>query len=113
MQCVQLVGDRRGDKVVLGCEVGVEGAVGQPGVRHERGDSGAVDAVPLEPSTGRLNDPLPCLLLVFFRVPHHAFLHLSRAYAGNTALAKVSVPPGPTSRIRTPCSRTSWSSDPE
>ena len=77
VQCVQLVGDRGGDKAVLGFEVSVEGAVGQARVLHERRDTGAVDAVPLEPSTGGGNDPLPCLLLVFFRVPHHLFLSLS------------------------------------
>jgi hypothetical protein len=60
----ELVGDRGGDQVVLGCEVGVEGAVGQPRVGHERGDPGAVDAVALEPAADRLDDPPPCRLLV-------------------------------------------------
>jgi hypothetical protein len=61
-----LVGDGGGDQVVLGGEVGVEGAVGQPGVGHERGDPGAVDAVALEPAAGRLDDPQPGRLLVLF-----------------------------------------------
>src|SRR5207244_3114398 len=67
----ELVGDRGGDQVVLGGEVGVEGAVSQPGVGHERGDPGAVDAVALEPAARRLDDPLPGYLLVFFPVPRH------------------------------------------
>src|SRR6185437_2017583 len=41
---------RGGDQVFLGCEVGVEGAVGQTRVDHECGDPGAVDAVALEPA---------------------------------------------------------------
>jgi hypothetical protein len=48
----ELVGERGGDQVVLGWEVGVEGAVGQPRVRHERGDPGAIDAAALEPAPG-------------------------------------------------------------
>ena len=43
----ELVGDRGGDQVFLGWEVGVKGAVGRPGVGHERRDPGAVDAVAL------------------------------------------------------------------
>ena len=70
----ELVGDRGGDQVFLGWEVGVEGAVGQPGVGHERGDPGAVDAVALEPAAGRLDDPLPGRLLVLCPVPHRALL---------------------------------------
>ena len=75
----ELVGDRGGDQVVLGCEVGVEGAVGQPRVGHERGDPGAVDAVALEPAAGRLDDPPPCRLLVLLAVPHHTLLHRREA----------------------------------
>jgi hypothetical protein len=55
-------------------EVGVEGAVGQPGVGHERGDPGAVDAVALEPAASRLDDPLPGRLLVLCPVPRHTLL---------------------------------------
>ena len=73
----QLVGDRGGDEVVLGVEVGVERAVGQPCVRHERGDAGAVDAVALEPPTGRLDDPPPGRFLVFLAVPGHSPLLVS------------------------------------
>jgi hypothetical protein len=36
--CAQLVGDRRGDQLALGVEMGVEGAVGQPRLRHQYGD---------------------------------------------------------------------------
>ena len=75
----QLLGDRGGDEVVLGREVGVEGAVGQPGVRHQRGDARSVDAVSLEPAAGRLDDPPSRRLLVVFAVPRHAFLHSPRA----------------------------------
>jgi hypothetical protein len=70
----ELVGDRGGDQVFLGWEVGVEGAVGQPGVGHERGDPGAVDAVLLEPAAGRLDDPPPRRLLVLCPVPRHTLL---------------------------------------
>ena len=70
----ELVGDRGGDQVFLGWEVGVEGAVGQPGVGHERRDPGAIDAVALEPAASRLDDPLPGRLLVFFPVPRHTLL---------------------------------------
>ena len=57
-------------------EVGVESAVGQPGVGHQRRDSRAVDAVPLEPSAGRLDDPPPRRLLVLVPVPRHIYLPL-------------------------------------
>ena len=67
----QLVGDRRGDEVLLRCEVGVEGAVGQPRVRHQRRDAGAVDAVTLQTLTGGLDDPPPGRFLVFLAVPGH------------------------------------------
>jgi len=33
--------------------------VADPGVGHERGDPGAVDAVALESAAGRLDDPSP------------------------------------------------------
>ena len=71
----EFIGERGGDQVVLGCEVGVEGAVGQPRVGHERGDPRAVDAVALEPAAGRLDDPLPGRLLVLLAVPHRTLLH--------------------------------------
>lgn len=60
----QLVGDDSGDEIVLGREVGAEGAVGWSHVCHERGDPRAVDAVPLESAAGSLHDPSRCRLLV-------------------------------------------------
>src|SRR5687768_8633663 len=66
-----LLGDRGGDEVVLGVEVGVEGAVGQPRVGHERGNARSVDPVTLEPPTGRLDDPPPGRFLVLLAVPGH------------------------------------------
>ena len=57
--------------------MGVEGAVGQTGVGHERGDAGAVDAVALEPPTGGLDDPPPGRFLVFLAVPGHTPLLVS------------------------------------
>lgn len=71
---VQLVGDSGRDEVVLGCEVGVEGAVGQSGVVHEGGDPGAVDAVLFQPAAGGVQDPSPCRLLVVCAVPRHRIL---------------------------------------
>src|SRR5829696_8475286 len=71
---VQLLGDGRRHQLLLRREVLVERAVGQPCVRHERGDAGAVDAVPLEPATGRLDDPPPRRLLVLAAVPRHPCL---------------------------------------
>ena len=73
----QLVGDCRGDEVLLRCEVGVEGAVGQPGVRHEHGDAGAVDAITLQTLTGGLDDPPPRRFLVFLSVAGHTPLLVS------------------------------------
>src|SRR5438067_13637235 len=71
----QLFGDRPCDEVLLGFEVGVESAVGQPRVGHERGDPRAVNAVSLEPTACRLDDSLPRRLLMRFPVPSHARLH--------------------------------------
>ena len=71
----ELLGERVRDEVLLRVEVGVERAVGQPRVRHERGDPRPVDAVALEPTAGRLDDPPPRRLLVVFSVPSHARLH--------------------------------------
>ncbi len=71
----ELVGDRGDDQVVLGVEVGVERAVGQSRVGHERGDPRAVDAVGLEPAPGRLDDPPPRHLLALSPVSHHTLLH--------------------------------------
>ena len=69
----ELVGDRGGDQVVLGWEVGVEGAVGQPGVGHERGTP-----EPSMPSRlsrrPRLDVPLPGRLLVLCPVPRRTLL---------------------------------------
>ena len=70
----ELVRDHARDEVLLRVEVGVERAVGQAGVRHERGDSGTIDAVSLEPAASPLDDPPPRALLVIFRVPSHARL---------------------------------------
>jgi hypothetical protein len=71
------------DEVVLGLEVGVEGSVGQPGIRHERGDAGSVDPVQLEPLAGPFDDPLPRHLLVLLGVARHRvpFLSLCGAIA--------------------------------
>ena len=41
----QLVGEDVRDEILLGREVGVEGAVGQAGVGHDGRHAGAVDAV--------------------------------------------------------------------
>ena len=54
--------------------MGVEGAVGQLRVRHQRGDPRAVDAVSLEPASGRLDDPPTGRLLVLLAVPHQGLL---------------------------------------
>jgi len=72
--CAYLVGDRGGDEVLLGGEVSIEGAVGQPRIRHEGGDPRAVDAVSPESTAGGLDDPLPRLPLALFPVPHHTLL---------------------------------------
>ena len=64
----QLVGEDVGDEILLGGEVGVEGAVGQAGVGHHGGHAGAVDAVLLEAPSGRFEDALSGgLLLVLAR----------------------------------------------
>src|SRR5215203_2713111 len=64
----ELVGDRGGDEVFLGGEVCVEGAIGQPRVRHERGDPRAVDAVSLEPTAGsRIRRLVACLCSLPYR----------------------------------------------
>ena len=57
--------------------MGVEGAVRQPGVGHERGDARAVDAVALEAPTGGLDDAAPGGFLVFLAVPGHTPLLVS------------------------------------
>src|SRR5438132_1153724 len=49
----QLVSEDVRDEILLGREVGVEGAVRQAGVGHESRYAGAVDAVLLEASSGR------------------------------------------------------------
>ena len=41
----QLVGEHVRDEIFLGHEVGVEGAVGQAGVGHHGGHTGAVNAI--------------------------------------------------------------------
>jgi hypothetical protein len=70
----QLVGEHVGDEVLLGREVGVEGAVGQAGVGHHGGDAGAVDAVLFEAPSGRFEDPLSGGLLVALVVAHSAIV---------------------------------------
>ena len=60
----QLVGEDVGDEILLGGEVGVEGAVGQAGVGHHGGHAGAVDAVFFEAPSGRFEDALSGGLLV-------------------------------------------------
>jgi hypothetical protein len=55
--------------------VGVEGAVGEPGVGHQSCDAGPVDAVALEPATSRLDDAPTRGFLVLDAVTRHAFLH--------------------------------------
>jgi hypothetical protein len=51
---LQLIGEDVPDQVLLGGEVGVEGAVRQSGVGHQRRHAGAIDAVSLEAPPGRL-----------------------------------------------------------
>ena len=67
----ELLGDDRGDQVVLRGEVAVEGAVGQAGVSDEGRDAGAVDAVALEPASGGRDHPAPGLFLVLRAVSRH------------------------------------------
>ena len=76
---VELVRDRARDEVLLRVEVGIEGAIGQAGVRHERRHPGAIDPVPLEPTAGCLDDPPPRRLLVLFPVPGHRRLLTGKA----------------------------------
>ena len=68
----QLLGEDVGDEVLLGGEVGVEGAVGQAGVGHHGGHAGAVDAVCFEAPSSRFEDALSGGLLVVFAVAHLA-----------------------------------------
>jgi hypothetical protein len=66
----QLVDEHVRDEVLLGREVRVEGAIGQPGVGHHGGHAGAVDAVLFEAPSGRFEDALSGGLLVALRVAH-------------------------------------------
>ncbi len=68
--CAQLVGEDVRDEVLLGGEVGVEGAVGQAGVGHQGRHAGAVDAVLLEAPPGRFEDALSGGLLLVLAVSH-------------------------------------------
>ena len=54
----QLVGEDVRHKILLGGEVGIEGAVGQAGVGHNGRHAGAIDAVLLEAPPGRFEDAL-------------------------------------------------------
>ena len=74
----QLVGEDVGDEILLGGEVGVEGAVGQAGVGHHGRDAGAVDAVLFEAPSGRFEDALSGGLLLVLAVAHRASLHYVR-----------------------------------
>ena len=78
----QLVGEDVCDEILLGREVGVEGAVGQAGVGHHGRDAGAVDAVLFEAPPCRFEDALSGGLLLVLAVAHSA---LSR----RTALDRV------------------------
>jgi hypothetical protein len=60
-----------GDEIVLRLEVDVEGAVGQPGVGHERGDARAGQTGRLQAPAGRMHDALPGRFLVVRRVAGH------------------------------------------
>src|SRR6188472_3497161 len=64
----QLLGEDVGDEILLGGEVGVEGAVGQAGVGHHGG--GAVAAVLFEAPSGRFEDALSGRLLLVLGVAH-------------------------------------------
>jgi hypothetical protein len=50
--CVQLLGENVRDQILLGGEVGIEGAIRQAVVGHHRGQSRAVDAGLLEAPPG-------------------------------------------------------------
>ena len=54
----QLVGEDVREDILLGGEVGVEGAVDRAGVGHHGRHAGAVDAVVLEAPPGRFDDAL-------------------------------------------------------
>ena len=66
----QLVGEDVRDKILLGGEVRVEGAVGQAGVGHNGRHAGAIDAVLLEAPPGRFEDALSGGLLLVLAVSH-------------------------------------------
>jgi hypothetical protein len=70
----QLLGEDVGDEILLGGEVGVEGAVGQAGVGHHGGDAGTVDAVLFEAPSGCFEDPLSGGLLLVLGVAHSAIV---------------------------------------
>ena len=67
----QLVGEHVRDEIFLGREVGVEGAVGQAGVGHHGGHTGAVNAILFfEAPSSRFEDALSGGLLVVRAVAH-------------------------------------------
>ena len=66
----QLVGEDVCDEILLGREVGVEGAVGQAGVGHHGRNAGAIDAVLLEAPSCRFEDALSGGLLLVLAVAH-------------------------------------------
>ena len=66
----QLVGEDVRHKILLGGEVGIEGAVSQAGVGHHSRDAGPVDAVLLEAPPGRFEDALSRGLLLVLAVSH-------------------------------------------
>jgi len=68
---LQLVRNDGGNQVVLGREVGIEGAVGQTRICHEGRDPGTVDAITLETTAGSLNDPPSRRVLVLPAVSRH------------------------------------------
>src|SRR5205085_6320723 len=66
----QLVGEDVRHKVLLGGEVGIEGAVSQAGVGHHSRDAGPVDAVLLQAPPGRFENALSRGLLLVLAVSH-------------------------------------------
>ena len=68
--CAQLVGEDVRDQVLLRVEVGVESAVGQAGVGHQRRYAGAIDAVLLEAPPGCFEDAFSGGLLLLLAVSH-------------------------------------------
>ena len=54
-------------------EMGVEPAMGKPGVLHQVGDADAMGALLAQPHRGFLHDPRVGFQLVFFRIAHHRF----------------------------------------